>query len=618
MPGLSVSDIVNVQINLSPLAVPVRNFGSLVIAGPSPVIDTQERLRQYTTLDGVVSDFGTFAPEYLAADLFFSQAPQPAILYVGRFAQTATNGVLHGGIFTPAQQVTLLSQLGGITDGSMSIDIDGTTRNVEATYGTLNGGVSSVPDQATLLTDLQAVTDGEFAIDIDGTAQQIVGLDFSAAADLTECGTILNTSMGAFGTASWDATIGRFIIRSATSGSASTIGYATTGTGGGTDVSATLKLTQATGAATPINGSDGMDFSNVSNLNGAATIIQNALVGASCVWDGTRFHITSLSTGTNSTVSFAGSAGTGTNISGVFKFTAATGARNPVGGIPAETALQCAAALRAHPEWYGLQFATIIPLSDLDIQQVAMFIEGCSPSSIFGFTSQDTSCLDMAVTDDIGSIMKELDLERTFGQFCSSSPYASASMFGRAFTVDFEGSKTTITLKFKQEPGIVPELLTESEAAALQAKNMNVFVYYNNAVAIIQEGKMCNGFFFDEVHGTDWQANRIQTGLFNVLYQAPTKIPQTNPGIHILVTSVVDSLTQGVENGLIAPGQWNAPGFGQIKTGQMLPSGFYVWAPLVESQPQSIRETRVAPTIQAAIKLAGAVHKANVILNVNR
>ena len=53
MPGLSVSDVVNVQVNMSPLAVPVRNFGSLCIAGPSDVIDTKERIRLYATLTAV-------------------------------------------------------------------------------------------------------------------------------------------------------------------------------------------------------------------------------------------------------------------------------------------------------------------------------------------------------------------------------------------------------------------------------------------------------------------------------------------------------------------------------------------------------------------------------------
>jgi hypothetical protein len=184
--------------------------------------------------------------------------------------------------------------------------------------------------------------------------------------------------------------------------------------------------------------------------------------------------------------------------------------------------------------------------------------------------------------------------------------------------VDFEANNTVITLKFKSEPGVTGEQLTETQATTLRSKNCNVFVYYSNDVAIIQEGIMANGYFFDEVHGTDWQANRIQTDLFNVLYQAPNKIPQTNPGIHILVTTVENALAQGVVNGLIAPGQWNAPGFGQIVYGQMLPKGYYVWAPLLESQPQSVREQRIAPTIQAAIKLAGAVHFSNVIVNVNR
>jgi hypothetical protein len=361
-----------------------------------------------------------------------------------------------------------------------------------------------------------------------------------------------------------------------------------------------------------------MNFASITNLNGAASIIEAALDGASCVWDGTRFHISSLSSGPASTLSYASQAGTGQDISNITGLSQSGGARPPVNGIAAETALQCAAALRAHPEWYGLQFAVSTDLSIDDYVAVAQFIEGANPISIFGYTTQDTAALDPTSDTDLPAVLKSYTLERTYGQFSSSSPYASASLVARAFTVDFEANNTTITLKFKQEPGVQGEQLTETEALALKNKNCNVFVYYANDAAIIQEGVMCNGFFFDEVHGTDWQANRIQTDLFNVLYQSPTKIPQTNPGIHILVTTVTASLNQGVVNGLIAPGQWNAPGFGQLQFGQVLPTGFYVWSPLVESQPQAIREQRIAPTIQCAIKLAGAVHKANVIVNVNR
>jgi Protein of unknown function (DUF3383). len=300
------------------------------------------------------------------------------------------------------------------------------------------------------------------------------------------------------------------------------------------------------------------------------------------------------------------------------KLTQATGAYPPVDGMDAETPLECAVALRAHPQWYGLMFATEEDLEDADYIQVAEYIEACDPVSIFGFTSGDSQALSFASTVDLFSQCKAMGYTRTFGQYSSNNPYACASIFGRAFTVDFEANNTVLTLKFKQEPGVLPEILTETQAAAIKFKRGNVFVTYSNDASIIQEGVMCSGMFFDERHNVDWLANRIQTDVFNVLYTSPNKIPQTNQGVHILVATVEASLQQAVVNGMVAPGQWNAAGFGQIQYGQMLTKGFYVWAPLVESQPQAIREQRVAPTIQAAIKLAGAVHFANVIVNVNR
>lgn len=617
MPGLSVSDVVNVQINMSPRAVPLRNFGALCIAGPSNIIDVKERLREYTTLDGVAEDFGSSSPEFLAADLFFSQSPQPSLLYVGRFAQTSSAAILHGAIMLPKAQASLLALLQGINNGTFKISIDGTERVIAATPGTLNSGAFSPTEQDTLLTTLKATVDGAFTVTIDGTIKDLAPIDFADITGPEDAADLINAGLGPEGEFEWNTNIGTFVLRSLTTGPTSSVTYASAPPTG-TNISGLLKLTSATGATPPAPGGSGMNFTNITNLNGAATVITNALHGAGCWWDGVRFHIEATSAGPTSSISYASPAGTGTDVSNIMGLSHAGGALPPVDGIEAESPLDCAIALRAHPEWYGLTFATIDPIADADYVAVAEFIEGANPISIFGYTTQKTSVLDTTVTDDLPSQMKGLNLERTFGQFSSSSPYAVCSMYGRAFTVDFEASTTMITLKFKVEPGVQAEYLTENQATALRHKNCNVFVYYSNDAAIIQEGVMANGFFFDEVQGTDWQANRIQTDLFNVLYTAPTKIPQTNQGIHILVATVENSLSQGVVNGLIAPGQWNAPGFGQIAFGQMLPKGYYVWAPLVETQPQAIREQRIAPTIQAAIKLAGAVHKANVIVNVNR
>ena len=302
----------------------------------------------------------------------------------------------------------------------------------------------------------------------------------------------------------------------------------------------------------------------------------------------------------------------------MLRLTQATGATPPVNGVTAETALACATALRMHPEWYCLTFALSAEMAIPDTLAVAAFIEGCSPASMFAYTTQITTVLDPTNQNDVASQLQDETLSRTMGQFSSFSPYAVCSLFGRFATVDYQASNTVITGKFKTEPGVGGEQLTETQATTLRSKNCNVYVYYSNDVAIIQEACMANGYFIDERVGMDWLANQVQTDLFNVLYQSLTKIPQTDPGVHILVTTVANACHQGVVNGLIAPGQWNGPPIGQISTGQQLPVGFYVYGPQVSSQPQSIREQRIAPTIQAAIKLAGAVHFSDVIINVNR
>lgn len=145
-----------------------------------------------------------------------------------------------------------------------------------------------------------------------------------------------------------------------------------------------------------------------------------------------------------------------------------------------------------------------------------------------------------------------------------------------------------------------------------------MFVNYDNDTAILQEGVMCNADFFDERHGLDWLQNYVQTNYYNLLYTSNTKVPQTDEGVTRLLTNVEASLAQGVENGLIAPGVWGGDSFGALSTGDTMTKGYYTYAPPIAQQAQAEREARKAPVIQCAIKLAGAVHFGDVIINVNR
>ncbi|MFJ7312521.1 DUF3383 domain-containing protein [Pseudomonas sp. NPDC098747] len=493
MSTLSVSGVVNVQIVMSPKAAAVRDFGALLVLGASPVIDVTERIREYADTDGVVADFGTTAPEYIANNLFYSQSPQPARSFVGRWAKTATAAVLNGAVLSVAQQE---------------------------------------------LSNFTAVTAGGMRISVDGTLKALSAIDLSSVTNLNGVASAITTGLASAGTCVWNATQARFEVTSSTSGADSAITY----------------------AEAPLSGID-------------LSVLLGLQIGQASV---------------------------------------------PVNGVDSETLLEAVAALSAKSnDWYGLLVADP-SLTDADVLDVAAFIEGTGQARIFGYTTQSPLVLDPTSTVDIASKLKALNYKKTFSQFSSFSPYAAASMFGRAFTVNFQGNNTTITLKFKQEPGIVAESITTGQAATLADKNCNVFVNYNNDTAIIQEGVMVNGYFFDEVHGLDWLQNDLQTAVFNLLYTSTDKIPQTAPGIGRITATIESRLEQAVNNGLVAPGVWNGPAFGALTTGQYLTMGYYVYASPIDTQAQADREARNAPVIQVAVKLAGAVHFVDVIVNVNR
>ncbi len=492
--GLSVNNVVSVDVVLSPTAARTRNFGNLMIFGDSAVIDTTERLRLYTDISSIGTDFGTTAPEYMAAQLFFSQSPQPAQVYIGRWARTATAAQLNGAVLSTAQQA---------------------------------------------LSNFTAITTGSFRLTIDGTLKTVSGLDLSSA----------------------------------------------------------------------------------TNLNGVASLVQAKLsAGQTCTWSSSqnRFIIKSSTTGTGSTITFAEATGSGTDVTSLLGFGPADGGYI-VQGIAAETLVDGINVMAdLSVDWYGLYVASSVVPSDNTYIAAASAVEALSPVRIMGITTQTAGTLDSATTTDLASQLKALAYKRTFVQFSSNSPHAAVSALGRAFTVNFSGSNTTITLKFKQEPGVAPENLTQTQANTLAAKNCNVFVKYNNDTSILQQGVMSSGNFFDEIHGTDWLQNDVQTSVYNVLYTSTTKVPQTDQGINLLLTTVEQRLAQAVTNGLVAPGVWNASGFGNLKQGDTLTKGYYVYAAPVATQSQADREARKAPLIQSAIKLAGAVHSVNIVINVNR
>lgn len=634
--GLPISRLIDISIALAPAAIPFENFQSLMLVGDTPgIIDTYERFRTYAGIAEVAGDFPTTTPEYLAALLFFSQVPEPDTLNIGFWAHAATSGRLVGGVLSGTQQA--MSNWTSITDGSFRITIDGGV----ATHGTNTGAALTTAER--LIGNWNVINDGAFTVSLNGVAHNVTGLDLTGVFFLDDVATIVAAALNGFlagSTCTWNGLTNRFTITSGTTGAASTVSYLTT-EGTGTDISGMLKARTAQGTlvdgvnAGGVSNITALNFSAATNLNGVASTIQTALnaavAGTTCVWDGTndRFVITSPTTGTSSTISFLSATGGGTDISAQLLGTSALASWD-VDGIAAETAIAAVVALDELPgQWYALNFAAGAAngdISDADHLAIAAYVEASGISSgnphIYGLTTAESSALILNNTTDIGSECVAAGYERTFGQYSGENPYASVSMFGRLLTVDFQAQNSTLTLMWKVEPGVISEAsLSTSAANSLDAKRYNYYANYRlggSTPAVLTNGMMFGPAFIDEIFNLDAFANQLQTDLFNLMYTTTTKIPQTDYGVHQLVTACNAACDAFVNNGFLAPGVWNSTGFGILERGDTVSKGYYVYAPKVAVQPQADRERRVSPTIQIAGKEAGAIHDVRVSVIINR
>ena len=176
---------------------------------------------------------------------------------------------------------------------------------------------------------------------------------------------------------------------------------------------------------------------------------------------------------------------------------------------------------------------------------------------------------------------------------------------------------STLTLKFKQQPTITADEITATEFSKAKRLGINVYTYFDD-VAMIAEGTVMGGKFADEIVILDWFVDAVQKEVFARLYKSPTKIPLTDKGQAVLIAAVEKVCLEGVNNGAFAPGQWTGDSFGNLTTGDYLEKGYYVWAAPMDTLSDSDREQRRATPIQTAVKLAGAIHSSDVIVNYNR
>lgn len=373
-----------------------------------------------------------------------------------------------------------------------------------------------------------------------------------------------------------------------------------------TDGSFTISIDGASQDITGLNFSADTDLSEVADAIETAlqAVATGGFTAATCTHDGTRFFINSGTTGATSTISFltAVSPATGTDISSLLQMR--QGESTKTNGFAGETITASLDAIQEKDsDWYGLAFTKeirdgVVVNSEDAVEAAA---DWCGARvKVFGNISNDLDVLDSVTTTDIVSVMKTQNQRRTMSVFSSvPDEYPAVSALGRAFTTNFNQPNSTITLKFKQGPGITTEDLSVNQKAVLDNKYGNAFVSVGGR-QIFAESRMGDGSFFDEVHGIDWLTDAIQTEIYGYLISRTTKVPYTNKGLAALEQQLIKVLDQAVVNGLIAPGE--------TIDGEFLANGYKTTVIPVEDTSQSDIDNRFYGGLSFVVLGAGAIH----------
>jgi hypothetical protein len=406
-----------------------------------------------------------------------------------------------------------------------------------------------------------------------------------------------------------------YAATNATAGSTTTIAITNT-------IISALQLVTNGDLTLTIDGTDytasGLNFSNINAVADIVSILKNQYLDCDIeVANANTIKFTSRNYGTTSAVALkATTGGSGTDIYGS---TYLDGANQVTIAGTAQTGTTLAEAIAQAEEvaYFGGILTTQI-LDNDGIEATALAAQ--DKDHIYYEAIQSLKNI-----GTLGNIIKTAGNKKTrllakTDEGAEIAKTAIATYCTIAQSTNYSGVNTALTMNLKELTGIKPDSNINSTYYNL-AKQNGVDIYANT------EGLACvysfdNGYYTDDATNILWLKKALEVSGFNYLRKTNTKIPQTEVGMVGLKNAYETRCSQGVANGVIGAGlQWNdSIPFGNPADFQrnIEEKGYYIYSLPIAKQSQAEREERIAPLVQIAIKLSGAIHSSNLIVQVQR
>jgi hypothetical protein len=244
--------------------------------------------------------------------------------------------------------------------------------------------------------------------------------------------------------------------------------------------------------------------------------------------------------------------------------------------------------------WYGIATSARSVLNQNDVA------EWIQANEKLGVIPSGDPALTDAQAGDIASLLKSKNIDRVAVLFHPGSRLADplvdtlpateevpeAAWLGKMFT-KHPGSAN---YKFKSLEGVTAYTLTQSQVSTTENKNANWYMEVAG-MPITSAGTVASGEYMDVIQGVDWMKARIQNLVFTPLVQQD-KVPYTDEGVQIIVSSLRAALTEAVNYGILAD--------------------FDISYPAVADIAQDWKAQRTLPDVTFTGTLAGAINKVQI------
>lgn len=399
------------------------------------------------------------------------------------------------------------------------------------------------------LTQLQALS-GVLTVVTDGVSHTSTAINLSAATSFSNAAEIVSVALnlaGVAGATFTGAIAGTTLTVSAISFGILAVGHEIRGAGviPGTLISA---LGTGTGAAGTYTITNTQTVSSEAMTSITPTVTFDSVTGS--------FYVVSSTTGATSTITYA----TGTIAAGL-KLLASTGATISKGADAALPATFMSSVTAVTQNWavFTTSFDPDNGSGNAAKQAFAAWVE--STVDRYAYVAWDTDIsptLTTNATTSLGNILETANSDGTILVYSpSQGSVIAAFVMGMIASIDFTQVNGRITLAYKSQSGITPDVTDQTTATNLIANGYNFYGRYgtaNDDFNFFYDGSITGSFSWaDSYINQIWLNNQFQLAMLDLLTQV-SSIPYNAAGYGLVQASLIDPIKQGVDFGAIRAG----------------------------------------------------------------